>query len=267
MNNLCEGSIYEMLGASLVAVLALMAILWAIYFVKRNAGIGAIGWASGFILTSWIYLLIGDGYLLKKLAMTLMVTIWAARLVFLFYQRYVSLPEDSRFVDIRASWGGDRSGILFLMLFLFKGLLVVILSIPFLIVSHNAKSSWDSWELIGFLIWAAGVVGESIADLQMQKFRSNPGSQEKVYQNGLWRFSRHPNYFFEWVVWIGFWVFALPTQGGWLAIISPALVLALLLKVSGIPLLEPVLLKKKGEAYALYQKTTSPFFPWLKTNE
>ena len=122
------------------------------------------------------------------------------------------------------------------------------------------------WEIWGIFLWLTGVVGESAADLQLEAFQRDPANQGKVCQTGLWRVSRHPNYFFEGLVWVGFCLFAMPADWGALGIISPLLMYTLLLKVSGIPLAEAEALRSKGDAYREYQNTTSAFIPWFPKN-
>lgn len=252
-----------MLGGSFTFVLLLMVALWVIYLFQHNAGIVDIGWGVSFLITAWVYFFLGSADLLKRLIMTGMVTIWAGRLVTHLFLRYVPEKEDPRYVRIREKWGGDQNKILFLMLFIFQGVLAVLLSLPFFLVDWGATPEWSKWELIGMIVWGIGVLGEAAADAQLATFMKNPENKSKVCREGLWRFSRHPNYFFEWVVWIGFFFFALPSYGGGFAIISPIIILLLLTKVSGIPLTEEESLASKGELYREYQQTTSAFIPWF----
>lgn len=258
MLNICE-----MIGAAFVFVFFLMILAWCIYFVRRNAGIVDLSFCLSFMFVGWIYFFLGEGDFFKKLLMAILVTLWGGRLLSHLYVRYAHNPEDSRYVVLRKNWGGDPSGALFLMLFLFQGSFVILLSLPFLIVGHASESSWHAFEIIGVLVWAVGVVGEQIADSQLKQFKADPANSKGVCNVGLWYFSRHPNYFFEWIVWIGFALIALPTSGGWLAFLSPIVMLILLFKVSGIPLTEAHLLEQHGEAYYNYQKKTSTFFPWF----
>ena len=115
------------------------------------------------------------------------------------------------------------------------------------------------------VIWLIAVGGESVADWQLKQFRGNPANKGKICQQGLWCYSRHPNYFFEWLVWVSFFVFALGAPWGWTSVFCPALMLFFLLRVTGIPMTEELSVRSKGEAYRQYQRTTSPFVPWFKT--
>lgn len=256
-------NVFEMLGASFFLVLSMMGILWIIFFFRRNAGIVDIGWALGFVISSWVFFFLGAGYGPKKWVLTTMVTVWALRLAWHLYHRFIISKEDPRYQELRKNWGSEHANFKFLLLFIFQGVLVIILSLPFLIVNVNANPSWSGVEVFGIILWGIGVLGEACADNQLRKFKLKPENKDKVCRNGLWYFSRHPNYFFEFVVWVAFFLYALGTPLGWLSIISPALILCLLTQVSGIPLTEKQALKDKGPDYADYQRTTSIFIPWF----
>ena len=257
------GNFFEMLGASFFLVLGLMSILWVIYYFKKNAGIVDIGWALGFVLSVWAYLFIGEGYRPKKWLITLMVTAWGIRLAWHLYQRFMLSGEDPRYQEIRKSWGTQNTDFKFFVMFIFQGVLVVLLSLPFIIIAGDSEPGFYAVELLGLLVWFVGLLGETYADQQLHYFKANPENKGKVCKEGLWRYSRHPNYFFEFIVWVGYYLFALGTSAGWIAIISPAIMLGLLLKVSGIPLTEAEAIKTKGSEYEDYIKTTSAFIPWF----
>ncbi len=257
-------TLFEMIGAAFVLVMGLMSILWVIYFFRKNSGIVDIGWALSFVLIVWAYFFLGDGAFLRSFVLALMVTIWGLRLAYFLFDRYRLNEEDPRYAEIRLRWGEENSDFKFFLMFLFQGLLALILSIPFLIVCRDTDTPWPATDFWGFAIWAFGLAGEAIADKQLADFRDHPGNQGKICQEGLWRYSRHPNYFFEWIVWVGYFLYAVSSPWGWLAIISPALILLLLLKISGIPLTEAHALKTKGDAYREYQRVTSAFIPWFR---
>lgn len=260
-------NIFEMLGAAFFLVLGLMSLLWVVYYFKKNAGIVDIGWSLSFVLAVWAYFLLGNGYAPKKWVIALMVTIWGCRLAWALYQRYIVTEEDYRYQDLRKNWGTDGDAFKFFMMFIFQGVLAVVLSLPFLLVCAEAENTWQGVEVIGMLLWLIGVAGEATADHQLFQFKQSSANHGKVCQEGLWRYSRHPNYFFEFVVWVGYFFFALGSPVGWLAILSPALMLCLLTKVSGIPMAEAQALKTKGDAYREYQQTTSIFIPWLRNSK
>lgn len=255
----------EMVGACFMLVTGLMVVLWGIYFFKRNSGIVDLGWTFSFVLTMLASLLIGDGWAPRKWLLAFMVWIWAGRLFWYIYQRYISTDEDPRYQAIRESWGSNASDFKFFLMFLFQGFLAVILSLPFMIVCMNVSPDWHVFEGWGVVIWAIGVGGEALSDSQLASFKEDPVHVGQVCQKGLWNYSRHPNYFFEFIVWIGFFIFSLGTPWGFFAVIAPAIMLFLLLKVSGIPLTEEQALRTKPESYREYQRTTSSFVPWFKS--
>jgi steroid 5-alpha reductase family enzyme len=259
-------NIFEMLGASFFLVLMMMIFLWILYFFKKNAGIVDIGWAFGFVLAAWAYFFLGEGYFLKRFIMLVMVSVWGTRLAWHLYFRMVTSEEDPRYQEIRRSWGEKNTDFKFLMMFIFQGVLVIVLSLPFLIIGSLAKPGWHGVEFVGMAIWWLGFLGETYADRQLVRFKNNPDNQSKVCRRGFWRYSRHPNYFFEFVLWVGYFLFALGTPGGWLSVLSPAIMLCLLLKVSGIPMTEAEALRTKGADYEDYCRSTNPFIPWFPSD-
>lgn len=254
-------TLLQMIGASFVLVQLLMLILWLIYYQRGNAGIVDLGWAGGFILTTIAYFVLGYGSFFKTLVLLLMVVLWAGRLGYHLYRRYSAGIEDERYQELRERWGPQYSDFKFLILFVFQGVLITLLSLPFLLVACCPQPYWSGWEVFGIILWAIGLAGEHFADEQLFAFKSanTPG----VCKQGLWRYSRHPNYFFEWIIWLGFAFYAFTATAGLLAFISPAIMYYLLRYVSGVPLTESHLLKTKGDEYRQYQATTSEFFPWL----
>jgi steroid 5-alpha reductase family enzyme len=151
-----------------------------------------------------------------------------------------------------------------LIFFELQAVLIVLLAIPFLVICLNDRPGISILEWLGVAIWFVAVVGEGVADWQLKQFRANLENKGKICELGLWNYSRHPNYFFEWLVWVGFFVFALGSPLGCATIYCPALMLFFLLRVTGIPLTEELSVKSKGDAYREYQRTTSAFVPWFK---
>lgn len=256
---------FVMLGTSLVLIEALMMIFWLLYLLKRNISIVDIGWGLGFIVAAFSYFILGEGFVWRKLLVLTIVSIWALRLVWHLVQRFKPNRDDPRYELVMQHWPlADYPYLQVLTMFLFQGLLVTILSLPFALMNQNVVPFFSSFEMFGLLIWMGGVVGETVADWQLSQFKKlNPEHANPVFQDGLWKYSRHPNYFFEWIIWIGYAVMSFSAPFGWLGILSPLLMLFLLLRVSGIPLTEKIALSTKGEAYRDYQMRTSPFFPWF----
>jgi steroid 5-alpha reductase family enzyme len=248
----------------------------------RNFGIVDVVWSFGFTPVVWIYvgLAAWRTYDAKldahpewnwPAALTIagLVTAWSLRLgAHLFVRVKSHHPvEDVRYAKLRQEWGAQTDRKMF-GFFLLQGALQVVLSLPWLLVILDTeparKFALSPLAWLGAGIWLAGLVGEAIADRQLAAFRANPANKGKVCQLGLWNYSRHPNYFFEWLIWVGYAVFALSAPWGWLGLLAPALMWHFLVNVTGIPMTEELSVKSKGDAYRDYQRTTSAFVPWLK---
>lgn len=246
------------------AVSSLMLILWLISLKTKNAAIVDVGWAFGLLACATVYAILAPGYSLRKALLLIMVGLWAFRLGgYLFLTRVWKQPEEGRYRQIRKDWKANIN-LKFFFFFELQGLLDVVLSLPFLLAAVNPRKQLVWVEGLGVVLWLASMMGEAIADAQLNAFKRDPRSKGKTCRNGLWNYSRHPNYFFEWLVWISWLLFALGSSHGWVAMISPALMLYFLFKVTGIPATEAQALRSRGEDYRRYQETTSPFVPWFK---
>ena len=140
---------------------------------------------------------------------------------------------------------------------------VVALGVAFLVACLNPAPVLHGTEIAGAALWLLALAGEARADRELAAFKRDPANQGRVCDRGLWRYSRHPNYFFEWLVWVAYFVFALASPWGWIAILGPASILFLLLRVTGIPMTEEQSIRSRGDAYRRYQRTTSAFVPWF----
>ena len=246
------------------AVSTLMFILWLISLKTQNFSIVDPGWTIGLLICAVIYGSAGDGYAARKALFLFMAAVWASRLgLYLFFTRIWKQPEEGRYQQLRREWK-TYLNLKFLLFFEFQGLLDVVLSVPFLVAALNTKSELSWLEFAGFAIWAAAMVGEATADAQLNRFKRDPRNKGKTCQLGLWNYSRHPNYFFEWLIWMAWFVFALGSPYGWVAVICPVLMLYFLFKVTGIPATEAQALRSRGGDYRRYQQTTSVFVPWFK---
>jgi steroid 5-alpha reductase family enzyme len=176
--------------------------------------------------------------------------------------RVIGQPEEGRYVQLRKEWKTNLP-LRFLFFFEFQALLDVVLSLPFLLACLNTRAPLGTVEKVGAGIWLFGILGEAIADQQLNVFKKNPANKGKTFRAGLWKYSRHPNYFFEWLIWVGYAVFAIGSPWGWLGLLSPALILYFLLGVTGIPATEEQALRSRGVEYRAYQRTTSAFVPWF----
>lgn len=246
----------------LVLSMGLMLLFWLIHLPLRNAGLVDVGWALGLGLVGLFYSSFGDGYPLRRILLGVMVGFWAFRLAGHFLLSRVGKREEGRYTDLREAWGRGAWRYFFLY-FLFQGIMVVLLALPFLFICLNEKPGLQLNEQIAAVLWCVGLLGEWFSDRQLKRFRRNPDNQGLTLDRGLWRLSRHPNYFFEWLIWMAYGLMALSAPLGFIGLVSPALMLFFLLKVSGIPSAEAQALKSRGDDYKRYQRTTSPFFPWF----
>jgi steroid 5-alpha reductase family enzyme len=230
----------------------------------RNFGIVDIAWAGGFAPVAGFYAASADGLVERRVLLAVMVGLWSLRLAVHLGRRVMSHhpAEDARYARLRHDWAGAVDLKMFLF-FQAQAWLLAVLTVPFLIAARDAAPGWRGWEIGGLALWIVAFAGETIADWQLARFRRDPGNRGRVCDTGLWRFSRHPNYFFEWLVWAAFALFVAGAPWGWAGFLSPLLMWWFLVKVTGIRFTEEQSLRSKGEAYRAYQRRTSAFFPWF----
>jgi steroid 5-alpha reductase family enzyme len=244
-------------------VAALMALVWAIQLRTKDAGIVDVTWAVGLGVLAAFHAALSEAPLGRRVLVAAMAGVWATRLALhLLFDRVLGKPEDGRYQTLRASWG-DKIQPFFFAFFQAQALLDAILALSF-VVPLLAPAPFPSWsDFAGLGVWAIAVAGEWLADRQLARFRAKPEAKGKTCREGLWRYSRHPNYFFEWLHW---WSYPLVAWGApwWgLTLVAPALMLFFLLRVTGIPATEAQALKSRGDDYRDYQRTTSAFIPWF----
>ncbi|MFZ0551928.1 MAG: DUF1295 domain-containing protein [Steroidobacteraceae bacterium] len=237
-----------------------MAAGWIWQWRKENAGIVDVIWASGLAVGAVLMAALEKGAAAPRILLAVLGSTWGLRLAAHLWLRVRSEPEDGRYRALRARWNGSQPR--FLLLFQFQALLVVLFSLPFLIVARN-RSATPLWLVAGGLIWLTAVLGESIADRQLARFRADPANRGRTCRKGLWRYSRHPNYFFEWLHWFAYVALAQGAPLAALAWIGPLLMLVFLRWISGIPFTEAQALRSRGDDYRDYQQSTSMLVPWF----
>jgi steroid 5-alpha reductase family enzyme len=248
-------------GAGIVC--AMMLILWVIHLLIKNAAIVDFGWAAGLALLAISYAISGPGFVTRKWMIAVMAGIWGLRLAtYLLFTRVIGKPEEGRYVQLREDWKTNLP-LRFLFFFEFQALLDVALSMPFLLACLNAHTPLGPAEYVGAGLWLVAMAGEALADQQLHNFKNNPANKGKTCDVGLWKYSRHPNYFFEWLIWMAFATFAITAPWGLLGLLSPALILYFLPGVTGIPATEAQALRTRGDEYRAYQQRTSAFVPWF----
>jgi steroid 5-alpha reductase family enzyme len=259
-------NIWEILLTGWAIVAIFMSILWYIGKRIQIYAIVDVGWTISLWILCVVYLIMGSGDPIRKLLITALVSVWAFRLggYLLFTRILGGHGEDQRYADFRKDYGDKVDQKFFTNIFQFQGLLDVVLSITFLIPCMNPEKNISIFEYLGIALFVIASIGETIADNQLHKFKSNPENKGKNCEVGLWYYSRHPNYFFEWMIWVSWGLFALGSPYGWVGLISPILMYIFLTKFTGVPLNEKYALEKRGDVYREYQKTTSAFVPWFK---
>lgn len=248
-------------GAALAAFV--FAIGWIVCLRVRNYAFLDVIWSLSIGLLAALYAALGNGLAVRRAAFAAVGLVWSLRLglYILVRVRREHPREDPRYRSLRERWPGSGR---FLLFFEIQAMVAVLFSVPFAMasVSQAPRMRWLEWAGLGLALCATA--GESIADRQAQAFkRIHVGDRSSVLNVGLWRYSRHPNYFFESLVWWGFFVAALDFPYGWTTAVCPFLMLYFLLRVTGIPLTEKHSLESRGEAYREYQRTTSRFVPWF----
>ena len=258
------GNVWLLLLAGTLVVAAIMFGLWRLGIRHHNFSYVDIGWSVNFAVLAALYAALAPGYLPRRVLIAAMFTAHGLRLGWHLSKRILGEPEEGRYQQLRKDWGaGGSLNLKFLGFFEFQAALNAFLTLPMLIACFNTTPRFHALEAAAFAIFLIALAGESTADAQLAAFKSNPANQGGVCDGGLWRYSRHPNYFFEWLIWIAYAVFALASPHGWIALAMPVLMLHFLINVTGLKAAEEQALRSKGERYRLYQIRTSGFIPWF----
>lgn len=249
-------------GLDLYGFLALALFGWTLLWfslsvIKGRNDIADIAWGLGFIFLAWVSFFIG-GRQNHALPVNAMVTIWGLRLAGHIYSRNRGKPEDFRYAQWRREWRNFyvRS---FLQVFFLQNVFLSIISWPVIFVNLSGPATFQPLIWVGGLIWLVGFLFESVGDLQLAKFKMNPANRGRIITTGLWRYTRHPNYFGEAVQWWGVYLMATAVPGGWITFASPLLITYLLRYVSGVPMLEHKY--ESHPEFQLYKARTSVFIP------
>lgn len=236
-----------------------MSLWFVISLLKKRNDVADTAWGLGFVLLAWVSFFLSQDASGRGILVCVLVSVWGFRLAWHIYRRNRGKTEDYRYAMWRKTWGKWFYLRSYFQVYILQGMLLFLIVLPVLLINNNAATNLRALDLIGVLVWLAGFFFESVGDAQLEHFIKDPANKGKLMQSGLWRYTRHPNYFGEVTQWWGIWLFALSVPGGWLGIVGPLTITTLILKVSGIPLLE----KKMAEhpEFAAYQKRTSMFIP------
>ena len=242
---------------------AVMSGAWVLQRMTGNSGWVDAVWSFGLGLAGLVLALVPNGPTTRQIVVAALIAVWSVRLGSHIAQRSAQGPEDARYAALRDEWGARFQFRLFMFLQV-QALAAALLGLSMMLAAHNPAPFPRALDVAGIVVLIIAVAGEGIADEQLRRFKKNPANRGRVCDAGLWGWSRHPNYFFEWFGWVAYPLLAIDTSGGWywgwLALSGPAFMYFLLVHVSGIPLLEQQMLKSRGDAFRAYQTRVSAFF-------
>jgi steroid 5-alpha reductase family enzyme len=251
-----------LLGWALAAALQLA--LYLVQLRTRDATAVDAGWAVSLVGQAALYAALGEGTPEHRALIASIAGVALARVAWVVAKR-IPGEEDRRYKELRARWGErGREQRSFFLFFQAQALLAALLSVVFLPPVYNGHDGLEPLEWVAVVVWATGIALSATADRQLARHKSNAANRGKTLRTGLWRYSRHPNYFGEWLAWCGYALVALAAPWGWLGLASPVALLLLILFVTGVPPAEEQALKSRGDDYRRYQRETpSPFVPWF----
>ena len=253
-----------MIEIGLMAMSSLMVLVWITSRLVNNSGIVDIAWALGFVLIPILYVVYSHSDTPRQWTIACMVAIWGLRLTWHLVLRFKhSYPkEDPRYSALKIKMGNYAEAKM-LLIFLWQGTILTLLTAPLAVAIVDERANFSPFQIAAIIIWLVALYGESLADSQLTQFISNPDNKGQTCQIGLWRYSCHPNYFFEWLGSVAFFFYALDSPYGIWTIVCPMLLLHLLLNVSGVKPSEEHSLQSRSD-YEKYKKSTSPFVPWFR---
>jgi steroid 5-alpha reductase family enzyme len=253
--------VYDIFLINACVIAGLMLTVWLISLPLRDVSIVDIFWGLGFVLVAWVTYLAG-AVSERGLLLPVLTTVWGLRLSGYLAWRKLGKPEDFRYRDMRDHHPRSFPIRSLLTIFALQGILMWIIALPLQTV-NSSGTPFVALTLIGVLLWVAGLLFESIGDWQLARFKSDATNDGRVMDRGLWRYTRHPNYFGDFLVWWGFYLLALASGGPWWSVVGPLIMSVLLMRVSGVTLLEQSLKNRKA-GYAEYVARTNAFFPWWR---
>ena len=258
-----ENAFLSVYLTNLIWVMAYVTGIWLLSLKLQDASIMDIFWGPGFAMTGWVTFFVTDGFLGRKLLVAMLVTLWGLRLGIHIAARNLGKGEDPRYKTWRSEHGKNFWWVSLFKVFLLQGILLWVISLG--VQSAQIYPSPDHlvWlDVLGTCIWCVGFFFEAAGDWQLQQFKSNPDSRGKVMDRGLWRYTRHPNYFGESLIWWGLFVISIAHLSNLWTVISPIVITFLLLRVSGVSLLEKDITERRPK-YRDYIERTSAFIPWF----
>lgn len=254
------------LAVGLVVACGVMAILWQVQRKTGNAGIVDVAWAGLVGVIGLLYGLWPAGIGWLRVLAGVMIAVWSLRLTTYLYRRVVGHPEEGRYVNLRSHWGDDANQ-KFFWFFQAQAIAAWAFASTVLVIARSPQAPATWLVVLGVLLWALGIVGVAVSDQQLAQFKSNSENRGKTCRAGLWRYSRHPNYFFEWLHWCAYVPLALGSNYWWVSALIALGLLITILFITGIPPTEAQAVASRGDDYRRYQRTTSAFVPWFPKQE
>ena len=238
-----------------------MSLWFVVSLLKKRNDVADVAWGLGFVLMMWASYVISVDSGVRGILVGILVSIWGLRLAWHIHTRNKGKAEDYRYLAWRKEWGEWFYIRTYFQVYLLQGLFLFLIVLPVLLINKSAGAQLGILDFVGIVVWLVGFYFEAVGDAQLARFIKNPENKGKLMQSGLWAYTRHPNYFGEVTQWLGIWLVALSVPSGVLAIISPITITFLILKVSGIPMLE----KKMAEHsdFADYKRRVSVLIPLL----
>lgn len=247
---------------TIVSLWVFFTIAFSIAQVKKNNGLQDVAWGLGFVVVALYSYFFSNTESLNGLVITIFVVLWGGRLAYHLFKRNWNNPEDKRYVEMRERWEANGKNVYitaYIKVFMFQMLLLLIIVQPVMLANTRPGNGLDLINYLGIAVWILGYFFEVVGDAQLKKFKSNPNNKGKLMTEGLWAYTRHPNYFGEATMWWGIFLVSIVEPISFLGIIGPIAITFLLLKVSGVPMLEK---KYEGrEDFEAYKKRTNKFIP------
>lgn len=246
---------------SSLAIFLFMVTVFIIAQVMKDNSIVDIAWGFGFVIVALVSLFYTQEFSIRQLIIVGFVTLWGMRLAIFLWYRSIGRGEDFRYANFRKNWGKNVVVTAFFRVFMMQGAILLVLAYPILRVHASDGPGVDFFMIAGAAIWVIGFFFQVVGDAQLDKFKKNKTHKDQILNTGVWRYTRHPNYFGEATMWWGIFVIVLPVELGWTAVFSAFFINFLLIRVSGVPFLDERF--KDNQEYQQYKKETNKFIPWF----
>ena len=250
---------FEISGLNLGVVLGLMFALWLLSLLRKDASIVDPFWGAGFVVIAWVTSMLVESQSDRSWLLVALTTIWGLRLTGFLLWRNLGKPEDYRYAEMRQKHGQRFPIVSLMTVFMLQGVLMWLVSWPVQFGQMSVAASFGLLDAAGVVLWATGMLFETVGDYQLSRFKSDPSNRGQVLDTGFWRYTRHPNYFGDFCVWWGLYLIA-ASAGVWWTVVGPLLMSYLLLRFSGVSLLESTIVDRRP-SYRSYIERTNAFFP------